>query len=268
MLFNNKNMIDLSVPIKCGIASDPVNQLPEISYIDHKEGAEIMVSMFPGLELEDLPGKKGWAVEDLKVTSHSGTHIDAPYHYHDFDENGDAMMTIDEVPLEWFFGRGVKLDFSGLEDGHVVTGEEVEEELKRINHELQPGDVVLVHTSAGEKYGKEDFLSSGCGMGREATIYLTERGVRLVGTDAWSWDAPFSYEVKTFLKDGDVTKIWEGHFAGMKKQYCQMEKLGNLDKLPATGFSVMALPVNIYKASAGWSRPIAILDEEDNNGKN
>jgi kynurenine formamidase len=129
---------------------------------------------------EDLPNGKGWAVEDLKVTSHSGTHIDAPYHYHDVDENGKTMMTIDEVPLNWLYGRGVKMDFSGYEDGHVITVNEVKEELKRINHHLCPGDIVLVHTSAGEKYGKSNFLDSGCGMGRDATIYLTEHGVRLV----------------------------------------------------------------------------------------
>jgi kynurenine formamidase len=259
-MFTNRKIIDLSVPIMNGIISDPEQQLPEILYTNHREGAKQIASLFPGMKDDDLPSGEGWAVEDLKVTSHSGTHIDAPYHYHDVDENGNAMMTIDEVPLSWFYGRGVKLDFSNYEDGHVVTVNEVKKELKRINHVLCSGDIVLIHTSAGEKYGKDNFLNSGCGIGREATIYLTEHGVHLVGTDAWSWDAPFSYTIKNYIKDGDVSKVWEGHFAGIKHQYCQMEKLGNLYKLPSKGFSVIAFPVNIYKASAGWARPVAILD--------
>lgn len=266
MLFTNKKIIDLSVPLMAGIASDPEKQLPEIHYSNHEEGAKQMVSLFSGIREEDLPEGKGWAVEDLKITSHSGTHIDAPYHYHDFDENGNPMMTIDEVPLDWFYGRGVKLDFSNYENGHVITADEIQQELKRISHEICPGDVVLVHTSAGKEYGKKDFLVSGCGIGREATVYLTGLGVRLVGTDAWSWDAPFTYMQQNFMKDGDTSKIWEGHFAGRKHQYCQMEKLGNLDQLPSKGFYVLALPVKIYKASAGWARPIAILDEEENYG--
>lgn len=43
------------------------------------------------------------------------------------------------------------------------------------------------------RYGTVDFMSSGVGFGREATNWLTAKGVRLVGTDAWSWDAPFKY---------------------------------------------------------------------------
>ncbi len=52
--------------------------------------------------------------------------MDAPYHFHSHDKNGNPMMTINQVPLDWFFRPGVKLDFRGLEDGHVVSAAEVE----------------------------------------------------------------------------------------------------------------------------------------------
>ena len=58
-----------------------------------------------------------------------------------------------------------------------------------VRHALQPLDIVVVNTRAGERYGEDDYLLAGAGMGREATLYLLERGVRLTGTDAWSWDA-------------------------------------------------------------------------------
>ena len=104
--------------------------------------------------------------------------MDAPWHYASTMNRGERAATIDEVPLDWCYRPGVKLDFRHLPDGHVVRAREVEDELARINHDLQPLDVVLVNTGAAARYGQDDYLDSGCGMGREATLYLTERGVR------------------------------------------------------------------------------------------
>src|SRR5690606_8324487 len=124
--------------------------------------------------------------------------MDAPWHYHPTMDHGKRAITIDEVPLDWCFRPGVKLDFRHLPDGHVVTAAEIEAELARIGHELQPLDIVVINTSAGAAYGKDEFLNKGCGVGREGTLYLTERGVRVTGTDAWSWDAAFSHTAKRF----------------------------------------------------------------------
>jgi kynurenine formamidase len=165
------------------------------------------------------------------------------------------------VPLEWCFGPGVKLDFRHLPDGHVVTAREVEAELARIGHEIRPGDIVVVNTSAGAKYGQDDYLASGCGMGREATLYLTSRGVRVTGTDAWSWDAPFIHTARRYAETKDASLIWEGHRAGMEIGYCHIEKLGQLDQLPATGYMIACFPFKIEGASAGFTRAVAIFEE-------
>ena len=84
--------------------------------------------------------------------------------------------------------------------------------------------------------------------------------MRIVGTDAWSWDAPFSFTRKRFERERDPSIIWEGHFAGSKIPYCQIEKLSNLEQLPAHGFTVISLPVKVHRASAGWARPIAVIE--------
>jgi kynurenine formamidase len=56
--------------------------------------------------------------------------------------------------------------------------------------------------------------------------------------------------------------IWEAHFAGIEKGYCHMEKMANLDQIPVPhGFKVACFPINIKSASAGWTRPVAIVDE-------
>ena len=154
----------------------------------------------------------------------------------------------------------MKLDFRHFADGYVVTAADVQAELERIGHQLCPLEIVVVNTSAGTRYGERDYLSSGCGMGREATLYLLDRGVRLTGTDAWSWDAPFVYTAARYARDHDAAVIWEGHRAGREIGYCHIEKLHNLESLPATGFHICCFPVKIHAASAGWTRAVAIFD--------
>ncbi len=256
-----RRFVDLSVPLEMGIASDPPPMLPEIEYMSHDQTAEQVMMFFPGLTKEDLPGGEGWAVETLKISTHNGTHVDAPYHYHSTMSGGQRAITIDEVPLEWCFGPGVKLDFRDKPDGHVVSAAEIEAELERIGHVLKPLDVVVVNTSAGAAYGQPDFLMKGCGMGREATNFLTSQGVRMCGTDAWSWDAPFGHTAAAYAKSGDASIIWEGHRAGMDQGYCQIEKMANLDQIPATGFLVSAFPFKIKGASGGFTRAVAIFEE-------
>ena len=256
-----RRIVDLSVPLEADIASDPPVMLPEIDYIDHEMSAGQVMAFFPGLKKEDLPGGEGWAVEQLRITTHNGTHLDAPYHYHSTMNNGERAITIDEVPLEWCFQRGVKLDFRHFDDGYVATAADVAAELERIGHDLQPLDIVVVNTAAGARYGQPDYVSTGCGMGREATLYLLERGVRVTGTDAWSWDAPFVHTAKEYERTHDASIIWEGHRAGMEIGYCHIEKLTNLETLPATGYEIACFPYKIKGGSAGFTRAVAIFDE-------
>ena len=256
-----RRIVDLSVPLEAGIASDPPVMLPEIDYIDHEMSAGQVMAFFPGLKKEDLPGGEGWAVEQLRITTHNGTHVDAPYHYHSTMNNGERAITIDEVPLEWCFQRGVKLDFRHFDDGYVATAADVAAEFERIGHDLQPLDIVVVNTAAGARYGQPDYVSTGCGMGREATLYLLERGVRVTGTDAWSWDAPFVYTAKEYERTHDASIIWEGHRAGMEIGYCHIEKLTNLETLPPGGYEIACFPYKIKGGSAGFTRAVAIFDE-------
>jgi kynurenine formamidase len=143
----------------------------------------------------------------------------------------------------------------------VVTAAEVEAELARTGVEVQPLDIVLVNTAAGKALGNPNFVDIGCGMGYEATMYLLEKGVRVTGTDAWSWDAPFSHTAKKVRETGDTSLIWEGHKAGRDIGYCHLEKLHNLEVLPPSGFTVSCFPHKIRGASAGWTRAVAIFED-------
>jgi kynurenine formamidase len=131
--------------------------------------------------------------------------------------------------------------------------------LRDIGHELQPLEIVVINTRAGQRYGMEDYIDTGCGVGKAATLWLLDRGVRVVGTDGWSWDAPFSHTRRKVQETGDASLIWEGHRAGREIGYSQIEKLHNLEGLPTDGFEIACFPVKVHQGSAGWTRAVAIL---------
>ena len=256
-----RSFVDLSITLCNEVVTDPPFMRPKITYETHRDTVKELQHFFPGVTAEQMPGGQGFcAAEWVTLTTHNGTHLDAPYHYHPTMDGGQRAITIDEVPLDWCFRPGVKLDFRHLPNGHVVSADEVKQELERIEHVLQPFDIVVVNTRAGSRYGHEDYVSSGCGMGYEATMYLLERGVRLTGTDGWSWDAPFRYTAKKYAETKDASLIWEGHKAGREIGYCHLEKLHNLEAVPGHGFTIACFPVKIRGASAGWTRAVAIFD--------
>jgi kynurenine formamidase len=256
-----QKLIDLSIFLENDVISDPPGHQPKIQYINHQDSAGDVAGIFPGLTPEALPDAEGWAIEQVSLNTHNGTHLDAPYHFASTMNQGERAWTIDEVPLEWCYQPGIKLDFRHLPDGHVVSAAEVEAELERIEHQLQPLEIVLVNTRAGSRYGHDDYVSSGCGMGYEATRYLLDRGVRVTGTDGWSWDAPFVHTAQRFVETNDPSIIWEGHKAGRHTGYCHLEKLHNLEALPSKGFTVICFPCKIRSASAGWTRAVAVVNE-------
>jgi kynurenine formamidase len=231
-----------------------------IEYRSHTAGGKEMLPTFACTEA-DLPGGMGWTVERLTLSTHDGTHIDAPWHYGP-TSGGKKARTIDECPLEWFYGDGVVLDMRYKPQGSGITIEDLDNALKQIHYKLKPGDIVCLQTGADKNFGTRDFASYGSGLVRESTLWLVDQGIKVIGTDAWGLDRPFYAIREEFLKTKDKSIIWCAHYAGTEKEYCQIEKLANLDKLPRPhGFKIACFPIKIRDASGGWTRVAAIFDD-------
>ena len=98
--------VDLSIAIENEVKSDPAPYGPKITYLHHGETFHQLAPFFPGLTEDQLPEGESWAVEMLELTTHNGTHMDAPWHFHSTQDAAlkggkKRAMTIDELPLEW-----------------------------------------------------------------------------------------------------------------------------------------------------------------------
>jgi kynurenine formamidase len=227
----------------------------EITYLEPELTAAESASW--GLGRDYWPGAVALAAEVVTLSTHSGTHVDAPLHYGPA-ESGHTRA-IDEVPLDWCYGDAVLLDFRSKDRVTGITQPDVAAELERIGHTLKPLDIVLVMTGTDLK--APGYESRHAGLRVDATEYLVDSGVKLIGIDAWGLDRPFD----VMIEDARAgrSQFWESHLLGRRKEYCQIERPANLDALPRpTGFTVSAFPVKLERASAGWARVVAIFEGE------
>jgi kynurenine formamidase len=256
--------IDLSIGIEANVQSEPWP--PEIQSYDHAEGAALLAERLQehgfDIEAEDFPGGIGLGWEQITAITHAATHMDAPSHYGP-TVGGESAMSINEIPLEWTMGSAVVLDFTWKEPGGEISKLDIEDQLAEIGHDISTGDIVLLETGADELWGQPEYLTEFPGMGAAATRYLVDQGVRVIGTDAYGFDKPFAEMATRYVDSDDNSELWPAHFAGRDVSYCQIEKMANLDALPRrTGIPLIAQPVKIQNASAGWVRPIAFINNE------
>jgi kynurenine formamidase len=251
-------IVDLSAPIAQSPAELPDILRTDIEYVAHAQGAkdiEVLTEVTPDL----LRDGEGWAVESFtNFGTHSSTHVDAPWHYNS-TIGGRRARTIDELPLDWFLRPGVVLDMTRKEDGDAVTSSEIAAELARIGHDLQPFDIVLVRTDRDLRYDDPGYMALGPGVTAEATHWLYDRGVRVMGIDAWGWDRPLWMQAQEAKERGERGIFWAAHQADL--EYAQIERLFNLRDLPPTGFTVACFPLKVVGGSAGPTRAVAILGD-------
>jgi kynurenine formamidase len=247
-------LIDLSAPVRPDPPELPDLLRTDIDYADHAAGAAGIQALF-GVGPELLRDGEGWAVETfLRFGTHNSTHVDAPWHYNS-TIGGEPAQTIDQLPLEWFFAPGVVIDATDRADGEALTAGDIQERLPRA---LEPLDIVLVRSDRDQFYDQLDYMARGPGVTAEATRWMFERGVRVMGIDAWGWDAPLHMQAERAKAEGKPGIFWEAHQADLP--YAQIERLAGLGALPPEGFTVSCFPLRLIGGSAAPARVVAIVD--------
>ncbi|MFH1369042.1 MAG: cyclase family protein [Elusimicrobiota bacterium] len=213
----------------------------------------------PALTYKDFPNEMGLANEDITLDTHTGTHMDAPWHFGPLLV-GQKPKTIDKIPLEWCYSDGVLLDMRHKKPEELISEADITNALFKIGYKLKPYDIVLIMTGADRHFNDGSYFSAHPGMSAEATIYLIRQGIKIIGIDAWGFDKPAMKMLSDYLKTRDKSSIFPAHFVGRKYEYCHIEQLSNLDKIPKShGFKVACFPVKIENAGAGWCRAVAII---------
>jgi kynurenine formamidase len=252
-----RRIVDLSAPIETSPPGTPEAQRNSIEYFNHAAGAAEIEALY-GVPSRLLRNGEGWTREAITIGSHNSTHVDAPYHYNSIIQ-GRPAATIDQLPLEQFVGPGVVVDFRHRADGDAIAAAAMVEALEAAGHKLAPGDIVLVRTGRDEFYGQPDYIDRGPGVTAEATRWLYEQGVRVMGIDAWGWDRPLRMQAEDALEHDATGVFWEAHQVDLP--YSQIERLMNLGALPTDGFTVSCLPLRLVGASAAPARVVAIFEE-------
>ncbi|HVO32510.1 MAG TPA: cyclase family protein [Elusimicrobiota bacterium] len=266
-------LVDLSVPISASTAEP---EPPRIDYVDHRRSAAELARAANALartaarpaaaerrvEPSSFRDGLGLANENLILDTHAGTHLDAPWHFGPECENKPAR-TIDRVPLEWCLAPGVVLDLRFKKAGETISPADLQAALERIAYRLRPGDIVLLMTGADKHFDQQDYFVAHAGMGREATLWLLDQGIKIIGIDGWGFDRHAHAMLDDFFA-GHPDALFPAHMVGREREYCHIEKMANLDRIPVPyGFWVACFPVKVERGSAGWVRAVAMINKED-----
>jgi kynurenine formamidase len=252
-------IIDLSKTIRYN-PGDPSFMKVKIKHKAHKKAKWLL--RFFGLPRRLFPlNWEGWADDMIQQMGvHSTTHLDAPWHYHPMCE-GRPAKTIDQIPLEWCYGDGIVIDMRHKVDFEPIMSNDIADYLQEHELTLRPKMIVLIMTGRDKHMGTKRFFTHGTGMSAEATNWLIDRGIKVMGIDQWGWDLPLPYLIQKAKETNNSDLFWEAHLVGRDREYCHMEQLTNLAALPKTGFKVCLFPLKIEGASAAPARVVAILED-------
>ena len=246
-------LVDLSAPLE-NFAADP--EAVSISYWDHYDFAR-RSGKGQGIDPKTFPEPYiGGAMDIVTGSSQAGTHMLAPWYFG--PGNGAKAKTIDQVPLDWCYGHAVVLDFSARPPAAKISDADIRSALSGTSHQLRPGDIVMLRTGAGAKWGQPDYLESGAALSGAALRWLAERGVKVIGTDAATLDEPLGASIEK-LQAGTGSGAFELFEAGGDVEFACVLKVIGLERLPATGARIALFPVKLRRGSGAWCRAVGIV---------
>ncbi|MFL0353738.1 cyclase family protein [Xanthomarina sp. GH4-25] len=199
-----------------------------------------------------------YSANNFSSAEHGGTHIDAPIH---FAENG---MSVDEIPLEKLMGKAIKINVSAKalnNSDYQISIDDLKAWETKEKTTIPDGSIVLLQTEFAKYYpNKVKYLGTDergelaiqklhfPGLSEAAAKWLVEnRNIHAIGIDTPSID----YGQSEYFKS---------HVVLLSQNIPAFENLTNLDKLPNSGFEIIALPMKIQGGSGAPLRIVAILN--------
>jgi len=171
------------------------------------------------------------------------THVDSFSHL-DPDPSAES---IDQMPLELFYGPAVCVDVSAVPEQTDITPDHIEAALEAGGLQVTRGDMVFFYTATYDKYaGTKEYLSNFAGLGAEAAEWIVERGVKTFGVDSPTPDNP-------------VSKTYPVHMMGRREHITHYENLV-LSEVVGKRFTFAGFPLKVVGAHGGPTRAVAILD--------
>ncbi len=179
----------------------------------------------------------GYNLELLFLSSHTGTHIDAPYH---FASDG---ITIHQIPLDRLIGRGILIK-SPKEADSAITRADITL-FEKENGMIPNGSSVFFFTGWQRNLKDSSYFTRNPGLDTSAARYLASKDINLVGTDSPSIDLgrDESFGTHRILSKGNILIV---------------ENLANLDRIPSREFDFAILPLNLKGATGSPVRAVAL----------
>lgn len=221
-------LIDLTQEIYQGMPVFPLHQKTMI---------------FPNITHEECKKQIGFefATNNLLINEHGPTHSDAIYEY---DPKG---ATIDQMPLEYFYGPAICLDLSHISPDVYITRNDLQQSLAKSHLYIDKGDIVLLYTGHfNRSYGTDEWFTRYTGLDYGAAEWLAKLGVVNIGIDAPAIDHP------------DDAK-YSGHQICREYQMTNTENLCNLDKIAGKRFLYFGLPLKIRRGTGSPIRAVALF---------
>jgi arylformamidase len=204
---------------------------------------EVMYSQQAGMDAN---------VEVLQFVPHSGTHMDAPYHFF------SHLPRVDELPVDCLTGPAVVVDLSAKKGSLAVEDEDIRGWEQSSGEAIQPGDIVLLRSDHSKtwKVGRDGDLFWKNGwpyLAASAVDYLAGKAIKALGVETFSPDPEF------LQKPGSDS--YYTHHTLLPKGILIMECLANLDQIPTCRGLLIALPLKIAGGSGSPLRVVMVVED-------
>jgi cyclase len=219
-----------------------------VDTLDHRAGVAHLCKGFD-ITPEDWPDGYGISNEIVTMSTHQGTHIDAPLHY------GPGLPDIAAAPIETFMGQAVVFTETGAEGSEIAIDRQAY--LERLDAHAGTAHAVFFITGAYRRYGTQSYFTEFKGVPVWYVEAALDRGFTLIGTDAFSLDPPFAMMSRSFIATGKRSELWPAHVLGRTRPYYQIERLCDMEPFEGSELvEFIALPIKLH-CGAAWTRAIA-----------